>query len=606
MSAATKRPYACHILFALLFAGLAALLGRLLTFQSRCQGDMIKKAEQQQRITLDIPGRRGDIYGRSYSMSVLLAGSRRAPSIFADPTFIAPDPPENPDSPAAKRAIHDALLEAAKPVAEALRVPTDQVLGDLEEGRRIDRRFVWLAREVDDATVERIKALHLRGVDVKSEWRREYPNGSLAAHIIGFASRDEKDVERGDEGMELYADSYLHAEDGHNIVWGDAARRAIWDAPDSYQPPKDGHHVQLTLDVIIQRKLQEELAKVVAKSKAESALGIVVDVRNGEILALANEPTYDLNDYGKSTADQRRNRAIVDPYEPGSIFKPFVAVSAFAMGKVRLGEEIFCNNGAYECRAGRTLHDVHGGYGTLTFEAIVFKSSNIGMSHIGERLGNDTLYGIITAFGFGSSTGIELRGEDVGLVNPLRKWTPDSKWSIPMGQEVGVTGLQMAMGLTCIANDGFMLRPKLIRAIYGSDGQVQIDRAGPIPVRQVVDAAICRKFRLEVLARVPTEGTGKSGRLNGWSSFGKTGTAQIAPYGTGLYTASYMAGSPVDKPRLVCLISVRKPDPHGGFYYGGQVAAPVVKAVMEQALAYLDVPQDEDPLPAKGTVASKH
>lgn len=590
--AANNRSFTCHFLFGLLAVGLAALLVRLLMFQSRCQGDMIKLAEKQQRITYDIPGRRGDIYARSYSMPVLLAGSRQAPGVFADPMFIAPDPAEG-----GQGNVHDALVQVAASAAEALHLPIDQVLGDLEEGRRAKRHFIWLARDVDDQTVKRIKALRLRGVNVKDEWRREYPNGTLAAHVVGFASRDSNGLESGGEGMELYADGYLRAEDGHNIVWGDAARRAIWDAPDGYLAPKDGHHVQLTIDVIIQQKLEEKLAEAVAKFKAESGIGVVVDVRNGEILALANVPTFDLNAYGKARPEELRNRAIVDPYEPGSVFKPFVASAAMAMGKVRLGEEIFCNNGAYVCRPGRTLHDVHGGYGTLTFEAIVFKSSNIGMAHIGERLGNESLYSIVTAYGFGQTTGIELRGEDAGLVNPLRRWSPDTKWSVPMGQEVGVTGVQMAMAFAAIANDGLLLRPKLIRAVYAPDGQVQIDRSGPIPLRQVIKAEICRQFRLNVLAKVPTEGTGKAGRLTGWSSFGKTGTAQIAPFGTNQYTASYMAGAPVDKPRLVCLISVRKPT--GGQYYGGQVSAPVVKAVLEQALAYLDVPRDEEPPPAK-------
>jgi cell division protein FtsI/penicillin-binding protein 2 len=581
---ASQRPYACHIVFFLLLVGLGALVARLLTFQTRCQADMIHKAEVQQRIPIDIPGRRGDIYGRSYAMPVLLAGSRQAPGVFADPMFIQSDQVE----------------QVAAAVAEALRRPAKEVRQDFEEARQSNRHFIWLARDVDDQTVARVKSLRIRAVDIRPEWRREYPNGALAAHVVGFASREDAGVEKGMEGMELYADSYLRAENGRNIVWGDAARRAIWDAPDAYQAPVDGHHVQLTLDVVIQRNLEEKLAEAVSKSSAESGIGVVVDVRNGEILAMASEPSYDLNSYGKASADELRNRAITDPYEPGSVFKPFVASAALALGKVHLGEEIFCNNGAFVCRPGRTLHDVHGGYGTLTFEAIVFKSSNIGMAHIGERLGNEALYKILNAYGFGQLSGIELRGEDAGIVNPLKNWTPDTKYSVPMGQEVGVTGVQLAIGFAAIANDGLLLRPKLIRAIYSADGAVQVDRAGPMPLRQVIDAKVCREFRLNVLAKVPTEGTGKAGKLSGWSSFGKTGTAQIAPYGTGKYTASYMAGAPVDKPRLVCLISVRKPDPSGGRYYGGQVAAPVVKAVLEQALAYLDVPCDEQVAPAAG------
>ncbi len=577
---ATGRPYACHIIFSLLLVALIAAGAKLLLFQTQSHAAMISKAQGQQRIMIDIPGRRGDIYGRSYSMPVLLAGSRQASRIFIDPMMIAPEQVE----------------QVAKSVAKVLGQSAERIQDELEEGRENERRFVVLADDVDEKTVQAVRALRNHAVGIKPQWRREYPNGSLAAHVIGFAGRDANEQETGMEGIELYADKYLRAENGYNVLWGDASRRAIWDEPNAYQPPRDGHAIQLTIDVVVQRFLEEQLAQAVAKNKAESAIGIVMDPRNGEILALACEPTFDLNEYNKAEDDQRRNRAITDPFEPGSIFKPFTASAALAMGKVHYGQIFFCNNGAWDCRRGRTLHDVHGGYGNLTVEDIVIHSSNIGMAHIGEILGNERLYRIITTYGFGKPTGIELKGEDAGLVNKLPKWTMDSKWSIPMGQEVGVTGLQMITAFSSIANDGLLLRPKLVRAVYGADGQVEQDRAGAFEVKQVIASELIHDFRLRVLAKVPTEGTGKAGRLAGWSSFGKTGTAQIPPYGSG-YTSSYVAGAPLEKPRLVCLISVRRPK--AGAIYGGTVAAPVVKAILEQGLAYLDVPHDEE-IPAKG------
>ena len=278
-------------------------------------------------------------------------------------------------------------------------------------------------------------------------------------------------------------------------------------------------------------------------------------------------------------------------YEPGSVFKPFVTSAALSDGVVGWGDEVFCHNGAYRCRRGRILHDAHP-YGRLTVEAVVYKSSNIGMAKIGELLGNARLYQIVNAFGFGRPTGVELRGERTDSVRPLRAWKRDSTWSVPMGQEVVVTALQVTMAFAALANDGLLVRPRLIDAIAAPDGQILEDRSRPIPAAQVIDPNVSRRFVRDVLGRVPTDGTGRRhARLDGWTSFGKTGTAQIAPYSSDQFTASYIAGAPLNTPRLVCLVSVRKPDKSIG-HYGGQVAGPVVKGILERSLAYLDVPRD--------------
>ena len=473
--------------------------------------------------------------------------------------------------------------------------PAD-VLAKLTEKR--NAQFVWLARGLDDGTANAVRALDLPGVSLMDEWRRNYPNGSLACHVVGFTGLDAEGRFDGSglEGIELYADKYLSAADGRRVLLTDAGRRPIWNAPGEYTPPADGNHVQLTLDVVIQGYLEKALASAVAQYKGESGVGVVVDPATGEVLALASCPCYDPNNFQEAAQDVRRNRALTDPFEPGSIFKPFTAVMALASGAVHMGQMFDGHGGVYNCRSGRTLHDAHG-YGMLSFQDVVIKNSNIGMAQVGERLGNDVLFGILKSFGFGARTGIELKGEDAGLVNPLKDWTSYTTTSVPMGQEVAVTGLQMTMGFAAIANRGTLLRPRLIRAIYTPDGRMLQDNSAVKVVRQVVDPATAHEFVEQVLAKVPTEGTGKKGRLDGWSSFGKTGTAQVSRQGghgyeENAFTASYIAGAPVGRPRLVCLVSVRKPDRSIG-HYGGTVAAPAVKEVLEESLTYLGVPKDE-------------
>jgi len=570
--AGKRRPLSHHFIFALLGAALIALSARLFMFQKTCQGQMARLAQGQQEMRVDVPGRRGGIYASSHAERVQLAASRQIESCFADPMIIA----------------DGELRPVSVKLAAVLGVPAGTIHSQLTSRRR--SRFVRLARQVDADTAARIRKLSLRGIGITREWQRYYPNGALAAHVVGFSSKGPRGRECGLEGMELYADAELRSTDGRWSVLTDAARRPIWREPGTYVPPGDGQHVTLTIDVVIQGYLEETLAKTKSAFAAESVVGVIVDPKTGDILAMSSAPTYELNTAGLSTLDQRRNRVIVDPYEPGSIFKPFIASMALAMGKVRMGEKIFCHNGAYRCRSRRLLHDAHG-YGDLIFEQIVYKSSNIGMAIIGERLGNAALLQIVRAFGFGTRTGVELKGEDPGLVHPAAAWNSYSTTSVPMGQEVSVTALQMAMGFSVFANGGVLLRPRLIRSIHSADGKLVRESFGPDPVRRVLPEALCRQFVDEVLALVPTKGTGRRhARLDGWSSLGKTGTAQISPYSAGKFTASYIAAAPVGEPRLVCLISVRKPSRVS--HYGGTVAGPAVKEVLEKSLAYLGVPRD--------------
>ncbi|NLF32607.1 MAG: penicillin-binding protein 2 [Planctomycetes bacterium] len=569
MANADRTGWALHLLFAALAAALLALAGRLAAFQHHHHDAMAERAVRQQQMTLRLPARRGNIYAASYSRHELLATSHQVDGVFADPLIIADED----------------LDELCIRLGEALDLNPEAIRKPIEADRQA--RFVWIRREVDPAAAQRIAAMNLRGIGLQARWRRRYPNGPLASHVVGFANVDGV----GLEGVERLADSYLRGTDGRNAMLADAARRPIWNQPGQYVPPVDGHHVYLTIDLVIQGYLEEALADVVANFNAESALGVVVDPATGAVLAMASVPTCDPNAFGAAPPDARRNRPVTDMFEPGSIFKPFIASAAFSDGAVRWGETFDCHNGAYPCRRGRVLHDSHP-YGELTAEAVVYKSSNIGMAQMGERLGNERMYRIVRAFGFGSPTGTGLPGEVAGQVNPLRQWRQDSTWSVPMGQEVAVTGMQMVMAFSALANDGVLLQPRLVHAVVAPDGQIVADGSRPIAVGQVIDPQVARRFVQEVLGKVPTDGTGRNlAALDGWTSFGKTGTAQIAPYSSGQFTASYIGGAPLNEPRLVCLISVRKPDKSIG-YYGGSVAGPPVKSVLERSLAYLGVPRD--------------
>lgn len=599
--AAQHKSVASHVLFALMGLGLIALGVRLFLFQQSCQAEKAAQALTQQRRPIILPARRGTIFANSHSMRVALASSRQVPSCFADPSKIRDEE---------FQPISDAL-------APVLDMKPQDIFAKLTKADR-NNEFVWLARRLDDKVAQKVvqtmKDMRLPGrnavpcVGIKSEWRRYYPNGSLAAHVVGFAGAPSADEDaKGLEGLELECDEILHATNGKRVLLVDAGRRAYSSQPEEYIPPQDGNHVQLTIDAVIQGFLEQALQARVLTCNAESGVGVVMNPQTGEILALANVPTYDLNNFSRTDMESRRNRAITDPYEPGSSFKPFIAVQALAKGVVRMGEIIDCHGGAYTCRSGRLLHDSHG-MGPQSFENVLIHSSNIGMAIIGERLGNDRLYEFVTNCGFGRETGLELKGEDPGLVNPLKRWTSYTTTSVPMGQEVGVTAIQLATAFSAIANDGLLLKPRLIQAVYDANDKLIEDRSAVQKVRQIVPPQVCRMFREQVLALVPTEGTGKDGRLEGWTSCGKTGTAQVSRkgghgYEPHAYTSTYMAAAPAPRPRLVCLISVRKPDVTVGPYYGGSVCGPVVKEVLEKSLAYLDVPKD-DLLP-DGTPAYK-
>lgn len=573
MSDAKPATWRLHLFFGLLVVALFALAGRVAQLQFFNGPQLAQRAVRQQRQVIVLPGRPGNIFGRTRGGYVLLAGSKQVPSCYADPVLLG----------------QANLRPAAEAVAQAAGASRARLFELMD--RRRDKQFVYLLREITPARAEAIRMLKIPGVRVTQEWRRHYPGGALAAHAIGFRRIDGV----AGAGAELQADRWLRPCDGLEILRSDAARFGRYACVEQYQPPVDGKHVVLTLDVVIQGFLEQALAEAAGQYAAEAAWGVVIRPQTGEILAIGSVPTFDPNHYNQASGARRRNRAVVDPYEPGSSFKPFIAAGAIQLGKAGIDTVFFCHNGLYRAPRGGTIRDFPGcRFGELPLSEIVIKSSNIGMAKLGELLGNPLLHRIAWAFGFGRRTGAELPGEDPGRLVPVRRWTSYATRRMPFGQgPIMVTALQMAAAFSAIANGGELLRPRIIDRVLDADGQV-VFRSRRQCVRRVLAPEVSRQFIDEVLVNVVERGTGKRCRLGRWKAFGKTGTAQIggpAGYEERAYTATFVGGAPAARPAVVCVISVYRPDYAKG-YTGGKVAAPYVKAVLEKALAYLDVPPD--------------
>jgi len=503
----------------------------------------------------------------------ILAASVEVPSVFADP-FVIEDP-----------------ADAASRAGPVLGMTADELFRILTEDRT--QRFVWLKRRVSPETAEAVRRLGVFGVGLAAEGERHYPNGSLAAHVLGFVGQEEQ----GLEGLEQMFDARLAGRKGQAYILADRRRRPIWSEPDQFVAAEDGEHLVLTIDAMIQAWAEEAVAEARDKFHAASATAIVMDPRTGAILALANVPTFDPNRYGETPADARRNRAVTDPSPPGSCAKPFFASVALERNAVRLGEVLYCEDGYW---AAAKLRDAGHRYGNLTFEEIVIKSSNIGMAKLGTRLGNKRLYEALVGFGFGRRTGVWLPGESPGLVYPLARWTRLSTTRVPFGQEFSATPLQLVTAFAAIANEGKLLRPKILRGVLDARGRVVADLAEPEIVGKALDPATARKMIDRTLVGVIERGTGKACQIPGYRVFGKTGTAQkIDPETRRIsntrYIGSFLGGAPADDPRVVVLVSINEPDPSLG-YYGGTVAAPAVKKILERTLEYLGVsPSDTAP-----------
>jgi cell division protein FtsI/penicillin-binding protein 2 len=393
--------------------------------------------------------------------------------------------------------------------------------------------------------------------------------------------------------------------DGCGTSTVDARRRRVRSPAQKHQPPRDGASVVLTIDAHVQQRAEHHLRKAFEEFKPQWASTVVLDPQSGEVLAMATLPDFDpaqpieagLTEEEHETATELlRNRAVSDSYEPGSIFKPFIAGPALEAEIVGIDEPFVINGPAHQF-GHRTIHDTHT-YDTLALHQVISKSSNIGMGFVGERCGNQRLHDFVRRFGFGQRTGIRLPGEHGGLVQDFSRWNTYSTQSIPIGQEIAVTPIQIVTAFSVFCNGGILYRPRIVRGVITPDGQTAEDDSRPIVLRRVLPEELTRQFRLRALVEVVNEGTGKRAQIVGHQAFGKTGTAQVARADGGGYlpdehVGSFVGGAPAENPRVVVLVSLYRPSP--GPYYGGTVAAPAAAAIIADTLEYMQVPPDPPP-----------
>ncbi len=548
---------------------------RLVYLQTSSRHEWLaRRAQEQQRDKEELGGVRGLILDRR--------GKELARSVGADSFFASPAEVEDFDA-------------AAKGLARVLGEDAGALADRLRKAREARRSFVWLARKVEEAQAEAVRALNLKGVYSMQEQVRRYPNGALAAHVVGFVDLDSK----GLAGVEQVYNASLKGKQGVRLVDADARRRGF---ESEGTDPQQGQTVVLTIDQTVQFMVERALNAAVERSRAKSAAAVVIDPKTGEILALANAPAFDPNVASAVSAEARRNDALQNIFEPGSTFKVVAYAAALEEGKTKPDERIDCQMGSINVK-GRTVRD-HTAYGSLTATEALAKSSNVAAIKLGIRVGDELMYEYIRRFGFGARTGVELPGETSGLLRNVSKWHPSSIGSIAIGQEIGVTPVQMAAAYTAIANDGVRVTPHLVKEVRDAAGNV-VERARH-ETHRVVSAETARTLR-GMLESVTIKGTAKRARPEGYTAAGKTGTAQkIDPktkaYSATKHVASFVGFAPVENPAAVIIVMVDEPV---GAYHGGDVAAPIFREIADQVLPYLDVMPTFDPATDDGSGAPR-
>lgn len=550
-----------------LFAGLVLLwAGFIFTTLIRLQvihnGDYLRMARNQQEEKLDIAAPRGTIFDRT---GQVLAESETMDSIYIDPLHV-------PD-----------LQVASQILSGILGLGRAELYGRMQWYFNNHKGYMWIAHRIDPEQAERLRSLHLEWIRFAEESRRNYPRHALAANVIGSVDSEGN----GNNGLELGLEDELHGLAGSMRVLTDAKGRGIDSQIDTQ--PRPGTSITISIDERIQFPAEIEIARAVKESHAESGSAIVMNPYTGEILAMASYPTFDPNlpptrGEGRTA---RVNHASTVPFEPGSVFKVITLSAALETTSMRPDTLVNCGNGTITL-FGRTIHEAHHGYGILPMAMVLAKSSNIGAIQIGMRVGQNNLYDYVRRFGFGSRSGIPLPAESPGMVRKLSRWGKTSLSSVAMGHEVGVTTLQLAEACSAVANGGLLVKPRLILR----KGDHEIPAPPPQRILRQETAMTMRRM----MEGVVLFGTGKRyANLQGYSSAGKTGSAQIYDFATRHYThsynASFMGFAPVTNPAIVVVVSVN--GTHGGNAgFGGPVAGPVFRALATEALRVLDVPKD--------------
>ena len=559
----------------LLAMGLACafvgLVGRLAWFQVVRHGELRAAAERQYAKTITLHPKRGAILDRDGEP---LAVSTPAESLYADPRRIV-------DADVVARRLSSILGEPAAAIRQRLET---------------DRGFVWVRRRLPPATAQAIRALNQPGLGLVPEPLRFYPSRELAAHVVGFEGADGA----GLEGIERAWNGHLAGAPGKALVERDALGRGVTTAPTLVKPPTPGASVALTIDRTIQYIAEREVDAAFRRTRSKSAMAVVADPRTGEILALAIRPTFNPNGFGAATANEWRNRAVTDPFEPGSTFKVILAAAALEQGVVRPGDMIYGENGVITVSKAR-IHDWKK-FGWLSFAEVLQNSSNVGSIKVGQALGPDRYYPYIVGFGFGAATGIGLPSESRGLVREPQRWSGLSLATLSIGQEISVTALQMVAAFGVVANGGRLMQPQLVRTVHDADGR-PVRTFEPRVVRQVITPETSATLS-RLLVSVVDHGTGHAAAIPGYEVGGKTGTAQKLDPATRRYSRapgvlSFVGFAPAGDPRIVMMVLLDEPKNEK---WGSEAAAPMFSAIGAQVLRHLNVPpSDTAPLQIMAT-----
>ncbi|HWR59669.1 MAG TPA: penicillin-binding protein 2 [Thermodesulfovibrionales bacterium] len=517
------------------------------------------KARMQQLKGEDVRVRRGMIFDRNgREMAVNLERE----SLYGDPAGVS------------------APGKSADTLSAVTGKPSKAILAKLSS----EGHFVWLQRKLEPEVAKKVRAMNIKGIGLAPESKRVYPKGYVASQVIGFVDVDN----RGIEGVELKYNKYLSTDGGRILIARDASGKTLSQGVDM---ESRGNNLVLTIDEWTQYTAEEELDRVMRESRAAAAAVIVMEPFTGEILAMANRPSFNPNAAPASRTSDRRNRSITDCYEPGSTFKIIIGAAALEERIVSPESRFDVSRGIIEVGK-KVIHDDHR-HGVLTFEEVIQKSSNVGSIMVGMKLGKERVYRYAKAFGFGEKTGIDLPGEVSGLIRPPERWSGVSIGSVSIGQEVAVTPLQVLRAYAAIANGGVLVTPHVVSRVIGPEGQDLW--AAQYESKRVLSQKTAEKFK-DILKMVTNEGgTARGASVNGNSVAGKTGTAQMIDpitkrYSKDRYVSSFVGFVPADDPKIAMIVVVYEPK---GQHYGGLIAAPVFKRIAEKALSYMEVPRED-------------
>ena len=544
------------------------LIWRLVHLQFTLKEEYTQSSQRQRSAVVPENPRRGlilDAQGR------ILAASTKMYHVFAEPRRLMDDPEQ--------------LKVTAFELQGILKQPGPEICKLIDSSK--NPGYVIIKRDISLEEKKQIQEARLLGIGIKTDWKRYYPAGNLAGHVLGFVGAENK----GLSGLEMTCEETLAGKQGRHQFVVDNRRRPIGAQHAESSDAEDGLNLVLTIDAVMQRFLYEALYAKMQEYEAEAAVGIMMNPWTGAVLAMVSLPDFDPQDFSTTSQDRMRNRVLTDPYEPGSIFKPIVAAIALDTGAIDYDDIFFCENGFWPKYRG--IHDFeHHSYGNLDVREIIMHSSNIGMAKIGLKMERKQLYDGLRLFGFSERTGIDMPGEDPGLVWSVKRWSKLSITRIPFGHEVLVTPLQICRAYCIFANGGYVVKPHVIRAVVDQQGEVLEDRQPSIKTGYILKPEVANWITTTALTSVVNEGTGDKAKIENCQVFGKTGTANIAlptgGYDKQNYVSSFVGGAPAENPAVVVLVSIRKPNRSlGKGYSAGRVAAPVARDILENTLTYL-------------------